>query len=131
MRTFALIAAIACFGLTAQAQQNATTTAAPVKTTQDPHKEAVRTLSGQLKDALSMVQQLSLANNKEMQAGNVADAERLGARRGELAGVMNSLDKSLTAVNSATPENFEQARTEALANIASAEAVKLKIKEGR
>ena len=131
MRTFALIAALACFGLTTQAQQNATTTAVPAKTAQDPHKEAVRTLSGQLKDALSMVQQLSLANNKEMQAGNAADSQRFGALRVELAGVMNSLDKSLTEVNSATPETFEQARTEALANIASAEAVKLKMKEGR
>lgn len=131
MRTFALIAALACIGLTAQAQQNATLTSAPAKAAQDPHKDAVRTLSGQLKDTLGKVQQLSVANNKQLQTATGAEQDRLGKLRVEIAGMMNRLEKNLTAVNSTTPENFEAASTEAKASMTMAEELIGKVKTGK
>jgi TolA-binding protein len=131
MRTFAFIAAIACFGFTAQAQQPTTATAAPVKTAQNPHAEAVRALSGQLKDVLGKVQQMSIANTKQMQGAGAADTERLGKLRTELAGMMNRLEGNLTTVNSSTPENFEAASTEAKSSMTMAEELINKVKAGK
>ncbi|MEZ4757829.1 MAG: hypothetical protein R2817_13450 [Flavobacteriales bacterium] len=131
MRTLALIAALACFGFTAQAQQNATITTAPAKAAQDPHMDAVRTLSGQLKDSLGKVQQLSMANNKQLQAASGAEQERLGLLRTEIAGMMNRLEKNLTTVNRSTPETFEAASTEAQASMAMAEELIAKAKAGK
>jgi TolA-binding protein len=131
MRTLALIAALACFGITAQAQQNAAATAAPAKTTQDPHMDAVRALSGQLKDVLGKVQQLSMANNKQLQSATGAEQERLGLLRTEIAGMMNRLEKNLTTVNRSTPETIAAATTEAQASMSMAEELVLKAKAGK
>lgn len=131
MRTFALIAAIACFGFAAQAQQNAAATAAPLKTAQDPHTVAVRALSGELKDVLGKVQQMSIANNKQMQGASAADTERLGKLRTEIAGMMNRLEKNLSAVNSTTPATFEAASTEAKASMTMADELINKVKAGK
>jgi TolA-binding protein len=131
MRTLALIAALACFGFTAQAQQNAAATAAPSKTTQDPHMDAVRALSGQLKDVLGKVQQLSMANNKQLQSASGAEQERLGLLRTEIAGMMNRLEKNLTTVNRSTPETIAAASTEAQASMSMAEELIMKAKAGK
>jgi TolA-binding protein len=131
MRTLALIAALACFGITAQAQQNAAATATSAKTTQDPHMDAVRALSGQLKDVLGKVQQLSMANNKQLQSATGAEQERLGLLRTEIAGMMNRLEKNLTTVNRSTPETIAAATTEAQASMSMAEELVLKAKAGK
>jgi hypothetical protein len=93
--------------------------------------DAVRTLSGQLKDSLGKVQQLSMANNKQLQAASGAEQERLGLLRTEIAGMMNRLEKNLTAVNRSTPETFEAASTEAQASISMAEELIAKAKAGK
>lgn len=125
MRTFALIATALCLGFTtAQAQS----TNNPAATVQTPQNDDLRAISGQLKETLGTVQQLSVANNKQLQTATGTEQERLGQLRSEIAGMMNRLNKELNAVNSASPDGFAAAKTQALGSIEMANALVAKVK---
>ena len=125
MRPFALLAtALFLSFTTAQAQSGAATTA----TAQTPQKEEARALSGQLKETLGTVQQLSLSNNKQLQVATGAEQQRLGALRVEIAGMLTRLEQSLTSVNSASTEAFPAAKTEALTTMQEATELTARVK---
>jgi uncharacterized protein YPO0396 len=125
MRTFALIATAFILGFTTVQAQSTTAAAATVQT---PQKEEARALSGQLKETLGTVQQLSLSTNKQLQTATGEEKDRLGKLRTEIVGMMTRLEKNLTTVNSASPDAFAAAKTEAQASIEMANALVAKVK---
>ena len=127
MRTFALLAT-ALF-LTFQTAQAQSTTAAAA-TVQTPPKDEVRALSGQLKESLGTMQQLSLSNNKHLQVATGAEQQRLGGLRMEIAGMLTRLEQSLSSVNSASTEAFPAAKAEALTTMQEATELAAKVKGG-
>ncbi|HOZ40049.1 MAG: hypothetical protein IPO05_13310 [Flavobacteriales bacterium] len=125
MRTFALIATALFLSFTSAQAQSGTAATATVQT---PQQQEVRALSGQLKETLGTVQQLSISNNKQLKTATGAELDRLGQLRTEIAGMMTRLEKNLTAVNTASPDGLAAARTDAQASIELANALVAKVK---
>lgn len=125
MRTFALLATALFFSFQTAQAQSTTNAAATVQT---PQKDEVRALSGQLKESLGTMQQLSLSNNKQLQVATVAEVDRLGAMRTEIAGMLTRLEQSLTSVNSANTDTFPAAKAEALTAMEQANELTAKVK---